>query len=216
MDIPLTITQILGFCALITTFLQYPSHAAYLLRHKHDTSILQGVSATSILFITTHSLILGIYGVLYDAYFLTLSALSGTAIIIIINILIKANLWHTLPLLAYILFIITVFFTAIDTPQEHLKASAVLMAISMWIPAAFKALSLHHTPAALAYPPITSWLIILSNALTIIYGVLIDNIWLWIAAPFSIVCAMIMLSTYHSTKRYIAFTEAPTEVFKQC
>lgn len=216
MDTPSTITQILGFCALITAFLQYPSHAAYLRKHKHDASILQGVSATSILFISINSISLSIYGILYDAYYLTLSALSGTAVFIIISILAKSDLWKALPLLAYVLFIITVFYAALDTPQEHLKASAVLMAMSMWIPAAIKALSLRHTSAALAYPPVTSWLIILSNALTIAYGVLVENIWLWIAAPISILCAVIMLSTYHRTKRYIAFTEAPTEVFEQC
>ena len=198
------IAQILGFCAAGAACMQHPSHVIYLWGHRKDVSILKGLSLLSILFTTANSIAWGIYGLMYKAYPTALIAVSGTIVMAItVGILVKARMWKIPALIGYILFILLLIFLSLIAPQDQLGFWGNMISIGMWIPAALKVIKVRNTPAALSYPPVTSWTIIITNILWISYGVLLQDIWLWLSAPFSITCALMMLWAYHSTKKHL-------------
>lgn len=199
------IAQILGMFAAILSALQHPSHVIYLWGHRKEASVLRGLSILSILFTTANSIMWGFYGAMYNAWPTALAALAAMVVMLItVWLLLQAKVWNPLAIMGYIAFCVAVSWWSVWVSQNTLGLWGNLLSIVMWIPAAIKIVKVRGTAAGLSYPPMTSWIIIATNVVWIIYGVMLQDIWLWLSSPVSILCAGLMLWAYASTTKIMS------------
>lgn len=198
------IANLIGLAASLASSLQHPSHVVYLWGHKDEPPVLRGLSLASILFTTANSVMWAIYGVLYNAWPTTIAAAAALVVMAITAwLLARARVWTPLGTAAFLAFTAACTWWSFWVSQDTLGLWGNVLSIVMWIPAAMRVVRRRGTVAALAYPPLTSWIIVATNVAWIVYGVMLDDIWLWLSSPVSIVCAGIMLWSYHSTARVL-------------
>lgn len=198
------IANTIGLVASLASALQHPSHVVYLWGHRKDATVLRGLSLASILATTANSVMWAIYGGLYNAWPTTIAAAAALVVMFITAVLlIRAGVWNTLGTLGFVLFFTVCTWWSFWVSQDTLGLWGNVLSIVMWIPAAVKVVRSRGTVAALAYPPMTSWIIVATNVAWIVYGVMLNDIWLWLSSPVSIVCAAVMLVVYHRTERTI-------------
>ena len=198
------IANLIGLAASLASSLQHPSHVVYLWGHKDEPPVLRGLSLASILFTTANSVMWAIYGVLYNAWPTTIAAAAALVVMAITAwLLVRARVWTPLGTAAFLAFTTVCTWWSFWVSQDTLGLWGNILSIVMWIPAAMRVVRRRGTVAALAYPPLMSWIIVATNVAWIVYGVMLDDIWLWLSSPVSIVCAGIMLWSYHSTARVL-------------
>lgn len=200
----IVIANLVGLTASLASALQHPSHVVYLWGHKDEPPVLRGLSLASILFTTANSVMWAIYGVLYNAWPTTIAAAAALVVMAITAwLLVRAKVWTVLGTAAFLAFTTGFTLWSFWVGQDTLGLWGNVLSIVMWIPAAARVVRSRGSVAALAYPPATSWIIVATNVAWIVYGVMLDDIWLWLSSPVSIVCAGVMLWAYHSTSRVL-------------
>lgn len=198
------IANLIGLTASLASALQHPSHVVYLWGHKDEPPVLRGLSLASIYFTTANSVMWAIYGALYNAWPTTIAAAAALVVMAITAaLLIRAKVWNVVLTAAFVAFTAACTWWSFWVGQDTLGLWGNILSIVMWIPAAMRVVRRRGTVAALAYPPLTSWIIVATNVAWIVYGAMLDDIWLWLSSPVSIVCAGIMLWSYHSTARVL-------------
>lgn len=198
----LVIANIIGLVAAVLTSLQHPSHIIYLWGHRDDRAVLRGLSVVAILTTTANSIIWVAYGTSYNAL---PSALASVGTIVVMSLTVwllrRAGVWSFPALVCYCTFVAACVAGAAAAPQNVLGATGTTISVVTWLPAALKTIRTRGTTAGLAYPPAMSWIIVASNIAWIIYGVMLDDIWLWAASPVGIASACVMLWTYRYSHR---------------
>lgn len=194
------IAHAIGFFAAVATAFQHPAHVKYLWAHRDDPEVLRGLSLVSILVTTANSLLWVVYGLSYNAWPTALASVGAIAVMVFtVWLLHRARVWSTAGLVVYSVFAVACVVWPMFVPQDVLGLMGGSISIFMWLPAAAKVVRLSGSPGALAYPPVMSWVIIANNIAWIIYGVMLDDIWLWLPCPVAIACAVLMLWSYHFT-----------------
>lgn len=198
----LVIANIIGLAAAVLTSLQHPSHIIYLWGHRDDRAVLRGLSTVSILTTTANSLLWVVYGVSYNAMPTALASAGAIAVMAItVWLLRRAQVWSRAVTGAYVVFVAVCVVWTLLVGQAVLGFIGTAISVVTWLPAAVKTVRTRGTLAGLAYPPTTSRIIIANNVLWIIYGVMLDDIWLWAASPVGIASACVMLWTYRYSQR---------------
>lgn len=198
----LVIANIIGLVAAVLTSLQHPSHIIYLWGHRDDRAVLRGLSVVAILTTTANSLLWVIYGVSYNAIPTALASAGAiTVMAITVWLLRRARVWSRTATGAYVVFAAACVVWPLLVGQAVLGFIGTAISVVTWLPAALKTLRTRGTLAGLAYPPTTSWIIIANNMLWIVYGVMLDDVWLWAASPVGIASACVMLWTYRYSQR---------------
>lgn len=196
------VANIIGLAAAVLTSLQHPSHVVYLWGHKDEPPVLRGLSTVSILTTTANSLLWVIYGVSYNAIPTALASAGAIAVMgITVWLLCRARVWSPTATAAYVVFAAACVVWPMLVSQSVLGFIGTAISVVTWLPAAVKTVRTRGTFAGLAYPPTTSWIIIANNVLWIIYGVMLNDVWLWAACPAGIASACVMLWTYRSSQR---------------
>lgn len=198
----IAVANIIGLAAAVLTSLQHPSHVIFLWGHRDNAAVLRGLSTVSILTTTANSLLWVIYGVSYNALPTALASAGAiTVMAITVWLLRRAQVWSRTATGAYVVFAAVCVVWTLLVGQAVLGFIGTAISVVTWLPAAVKTMHTRGTLAGLAYPPTTSWIIIANNVLWIIYGVMLDDVWLWAASPVGIASACVMLWTYRYSQR---------------
>lgn len=193
----MNLISIVGASATLLSALTHPSHLAYLWRHRDDTETLKGVSMASAGVVVASQMIWVVYGLTVNGIWA--AAIAGISVVVqtyIVVVVSRAGAASKSSVAAICAAALAALITSLLLPGPVLGAIGVAVSAAMWVPAAIVVVRAAGTAAGRAYPPVMSTVIVVANLLWLVYGLLLNDIWLWLPCPLHIASGMLMLWAY--------------------
>lgn len=187
-------TTIVGMLAVVITAAMLPSQARHVLRNRNSPDHLRGVSLISAAIISSTSVIWAAYGFRFDAV-----AVSVTALIdLTFQALIVGVVWRVFrPSVAVVSGVVVgavvVLGVALVAPQAVLGVIGAGTSMAMFAPQAVRVVRARGTVAGAGFSPLAAGLLIVGNSTWLIYGILLEDIWVILPCPFSVTSGVLIL-----------------------
>lgn len=186
---------IVGCAATILSAGPHPVQAAYLWRHRSDRAVFRGVSLAGVGVISVTSILWAAYGLRFDAPWV--ATIAAIDLLMQFGVLVIAVRYrHGFGASAVALYagcVVAAIVAALLLPQNILGAVGACTALAMFVPQARRVAKARGTAAGRAFNPVSSVLNIAADSLWFAYGVLLNDVWLAIPAPFVVACSLLML-----------------------
>lgn len=183
-----------GYTAVILTTLCLPVQFYALYTHRDDPDNLRSVRPMVAMISAVVAVMWAIYGLRFDAGAIVLAQIPIlVGLIALACIYVRACVWSKRLVAGCVLILCVIVLLCVNTREEMLGFSAVVLTVMIWIPTALSGIGIRYSPhQTVQSVSITAKLLPWSmmpriTALTHIcwwiYGVGMQDVWLWLASP---------------------------------
>lgn len=183
-----------GCAAIILTTLCLPVQLYALYAHRNDAASLRSVRPMVAIISAVVAVMWAIYGLRFDAVAMVLAQIPIlVGLTVLACIYARAHVWSKRLVTGCVLVLCVIVLMCVNTRQEMLGFSAVVLTVMIWIPTALSGIGIRYSPhQTVQSVSITAKLLPWSlmpriTALTHIcwwiYGIGMHDVWLWLASP---------------------------------
>ena len=181
------LSLILGFVATAISSVTAPSQIVNVFKNRMNPAVLDGVSVWSIFLIMSTSGLWSVYGIRFDAFWTTAIAAIDIVVYVLISmiLLVWAKKWWV-PVVA-LGALLTFIAIAVHSPQSAVGIMGAIFSTLMFTPQAVRIYRARGTDGIYGYSFLSAVMLIVSSLFWIAYAVSLNDIWVAISSPLTIV-----------------------------
>lgn len=193
-----------GLAAVLVTAAMLPNQAVHVIRHRNDAERLRGISLASAAIVCSTSTIWACYGLRFDAVWASITALVDFAFQILVVAVVLRHVRIRVVDVSLVLTCGSVLLaSALTLPQNALGVIGAGTSMAMFVPQAVRVIRARGTVSGLAFSPVSAAILTAANTLWLVYGILLEDLWLILPCPFSITSGLLILWAWHGSRESV-------------